>query len=76
MLRFFKKIWNRSAMQNKDISYRELKTLMKTQNIVLIDVRSGQEYGLKVNSWGKTSSKCFAPAFLIGLNKTHKNKLK
>ena len=31
---------------------------------------------LKVNSWGKTSSKCFAPAFLIGLNKTHKNKLK
>ena len=44
MFRFFKQIWNRSAMQNKDISYRELQSLMKTQNIVLIDVRSGQEY--------------------------------
>ncbi len=44
MFRFFKQIWNRSATQNKDISYRELQSLMKTQNIVLMDVRSGQEY--------------------------------
>lgn len=31
-----------------------------------------QELGLKVNSWGETSEKCFTPAFLMGLNKTHK----
>lgn len=26
-------------------------------------------YGFKVNSWGETFEKCFAPAFLMGLNK-------
>ncbi len=26
----------------------------------------------KVNSWGETLEKCFAPAFLMGLNKTDK----
>ena len=30
------------------------------------------KFGLKVNSWGETSEKCFTPAFLMGLNKTHK----
>ena len=28
--------------------------------------------GFKVNSWGETLEKCFAPAFLMGLNKTDK----
>ena len=44
MVRFLKRILYRSSTQNKDISYKELKLLMKNKDIVLIDVRSGQEY--------------------------------
>lgn len=44
MVRFLKRILYRSATQNKDISYKDLKSLMKNKYIVLIDVRSGQEY--------------------------------
>ena len=35
-------------------------------------IQKGKELWLKVNSWGETSEKCFTPAFLMGLNKTHK----
>lgn len=43
MIRFLKRIWYRSA-NNKDISYEELKKIIKNKEIYLIDVRSGQEY--------------------------------
>lgn len=43
MIRFLRRIWYRSA-SNKDISYEELKKIIKNKEIYLIDVRSGQEY--------------------------------
>lgn len=43
MIRFLRRIWYRSA-NNKDISYEELKKIIKNKEIYLIDVRSGQEY--------------------------------
>lgn len=42
MINFFKRVWNRSA--NNNISYDDLKELMRNKAIYLIDVRSGQEY--------------------------------
>ena len=42
MINFFKRVWNRSA--NNNISYDDLKELMRNKEIYLIDVRSGQEY--------------------------------
>ena len=44
MIRFLSRMLYRSATTNKDISYKDLKSLMKNKYIVLIDVRSGQEY--------------------------------
>ena len=44
MIRFLSRMFYRSATTNKDISYKDLKSLMKNKYIVLIDVRSGQEY--------------------------------
>lgn len=43
MIKFLRRIWYRSA-SNKDISYEELKKIIKNKEIYLIDVRSGQEY--------------------------------
>ena len=42
MVNFLKRVWNRSA--NNNISYDDLKELMRNKEIYLIDVRSGQEY--------------------------------
>ena len=42
MVNFLKRVWNRSA--NSNISYDDLKELMRNKEIYLIDVRSGQEY--------------------------------
>ena len=42
MVNFLKRVWNRSA--NNNISYEDLKELMRNKEIYLIDVRSGQEY--------------------------------
>ena len=42
MINFFKRVWNRSA--NNNISYDDLKELMRNKEIYLIDVRSWQEY--------------------------------
>lgn len=44
MVRFLKRILYRSIENNRDISYKDLKSLMKNKYIILIDVRSGQEY--------------------------------
>ena len=42
MVNFLKRVWNWSA--NNNISYDDLKELMRNKEIYLIDVRSGQEY--------------------------------
>ena len=42
MVNFLKRVWNRSA--NNNISYDDLKELMRNKEIYLKDVRSGQEY--------------------------------
>ena len=43
VIRFLRRILYRS-IDNKDISYEDLKELMRNREIYLIDVRSGQEY--------------------------------
>lgn len=43
MIRFLRRMLYRS-IDNRDISYKDLKLFMKNKDIYLIDVRSGQEY--------------------------------
>ena len=43
MLKKLKRLLNR-CIEEKDISYNELKERMQKENILLIDVRSNQEY--------------------------------
>ena len=43
MINIIEKIFYRS-IENKDISYSDLKIFMKKNNVYLIDVRSKQEY--------------------------------
>ena len=43
MIKKIKRIFYRS-IENKEISYKNLKELMKNKTVYLIDVRSNQEY--------------------------------